>query len=162
MTRKTKIILLIALVSGGITYLTIKRVRGNKIYEQLMQNLKSGENKTGTAKDVKEGSVGWSSITYWASTNPSLKNNSAKYEKIADTLWSQIHNIFVSADSVYETIKQIKTQSEGSYVSYLYAKETEKLLNKIYDTQTLLQGIQGIDKDVSEQIVKYLNPLPAK
>ncbi len=157
-----KIIFFTTVLVGLTTFIIIRKIQGNKIYNKLMENLKTGANKTGTTKDIKEGSQNWNSVTYWATAKPTLQNNPKPYQSIATDLYIQIHNVFVSSTSVFDTIKKIKNQAEASYVAYWYVKEKNKIGNILNKEQTLLQGIQNINKNVSAQIVNYLNNLPLK
>lgn len=169
MEKRTKIIILISLVTVMTGYIIYRKISGNKIYEELMKNLQSGANKTGTTKDIKEGSRGWNSVTYWATAKPDLKNKATYYENIAKDIYSKISNlslskagsniislgkyILTSGSDVYDAInKNIKTQAEASYVSYWYIKVSNS-------KQTFLQGINSLNQDIAKQIVTYLNSL---
>ncbi len=169
MEKRTKIIILISLVAGSAGFLIYRKINGSSIHAFLMKNLQSGANKTGTTKDIKEGSQGWNSVTYWATAKPDLKNKSTYYESIAKDIYTKISNLSLSkagsnlislgkylttsGSDVYDAItKNIKTQAEASYVSYWYIKVSNS-------KQTFLQGINSLNQDIAKQIVTYLNSL---
>ena len=158
MKIQTKHIAIVAsvLIAGVVGWAYYRKKKGEEIKAELLAKLGQGTNKTGTVKDTKEGSIQWSSVVYWSSLPESVRLKNEVANKIAKTIYDEIHAIFnTDVNVILTALRQVKNQGAASHVAREY-------MNVSNNKQTFLQGLKTMSDDKSSIVVKYLNSLPLK